>query len=115
MQLKFHPTRHFLLLSGSTDGLVNLYNTSVTDEDDALYQVINHGSVHHADFIADQSIYALSHDETFAIHPLNSPDEAILEAAPTLFGDIRTLLDCEYAIQGLDGAQGSGLAVGNHS
>ncbi len=115
MQLEFHPTWDSILLSGSTDGLVNIYNTTIPEEDDALYQVINHGSVHHAGFISDQVVYALSHDEAFAFHSLNSPEEDVLEEAPVLLGDVRPLLDCEYAIQAVQGAKGPALAVGNHS
>jgi len=88
---------------------------SITEEEDALYQVINHGSVHHAGFITANSIYALSHDEMFAIHPLNSPGDDIVETPPTLFGDLRPLLECEYVVQAVEGAQGPALAAGSHS
>ena len=115
-QLQFHPTRKNVLLSGSTDGLVNLYDINVADEDDALLQVINHGSIHHAGFLSETAVYALSHDETFSIHPITNPDsEGENESSPIQFGDLRPSLGCEYVVQTLtsDNGQGSYLAAGN--
>ncbi|RDW90070.1 WD repeat protein [Aspergillus mulundensis] len=112
-ELQYHPTRHNILLSGSTDGLVNIYNTTITDEDEALVQVINHGSVHHAGFINERTIYALSHDETFAIHPATDPDEEAQEPEPIQFGDIRQPLSCEYIAQLCIGSQGPYIAAGH--
>lgn len=114
MQLQFHPTRNNIFLSGSTDGLVNIYDTTITDEDDALVQVINHGSVHHAGFLNDKAIYALSHDEVFSIHPATNPDEQSQDPEPVQFGDVREPLGCEYVAQLCMGSQGQPhLAVGN--
>ncbi|KAL4997872.1 WD40-repeat-containing domain protein [Aspergillus recurvatus] len=112
-ELQYHPTRHNILLSGSTDGLVNIYNTTITDEDEALVQVINHGSVHHAGFINERTIYALSHDETFAIHPATDPDEEAQEPESIQFGDLRQPLGCEYIAQLCLGSQGPYIAAGN--
>ncbi|KAL4909760.1 hypothetical protein BDW74DRAFT_173256 [Aspergillus multicolor] len=112
-ELQYHPTRHNILLSGSTDGLVNVYNTTITDEDEALVQVINHGSVHHAGFINVRTIYALSHDETFAIHPATDPDEEAQEPEAIQFGDIRQPLSCEYIAQLCIGSQGPYIAAGH--
>ncbi|KAL4950869.1 WD domain protein [Aspergillus filifer] len=112
-ELQYHPTRHNILLSGSTDGLVNIYDTTVTDEDEALVQVINHGSVHHAGFVNEQAIYALSHDETFAIHPATNPDDQAQEPEPVQFGDLRQPLQCEYIAQLCIGSQEPYIAAGN--
>lgn len=113
-QLQYHPRRSNILLSGSTDGLVNVYDTTVTDEDDALVQVINHGSVHHAGFLSERTIYALSHDELFSVHPTTDPDEkATHEAVPVHFGDVRDPLVCEYVVQLCVGSQGQYIAAGN--
>lgn len=101
------------MLSGSTDGLVNIYNTTIADEDDALVQVINHGSVHHAGFLTEKTIYALSHDEVFSIHPATDPDEQTQEPDPVQFGDLRQPLDCEYIAQLCIGSQGPYIAAGN--
>ena len=112
-QLQYHPTRNNILLSGSTDGLVNIYDTTVTDEDEALVQVINHGSVHHAGFLSERTIYALSPDEHFSVHPATNPDEPDAGLEPQDFFDVRDPLACEYVVQLCVGAQGPYLAAGN--
>ena len=61
--------------------------------------MINHGSVHHAGFLGEAAIYALSHDEVFSIHPVNSPDQNAVEPVAVQFGDLRTMLRCDYVIQ----------------
>ncbi|KAJ5624925.1 hypothetical protein N7510_001234 [Penicillium lagena] len=112
-ELQYHPTRSNIVLSGSTDGLVNIYDTTITDEDDALVQVINHGSVHHAGFLSERTIYALSHDELFSVHPATDPDEPTQEPEPVHFGDVRQPLGCEYIAQLCIGSQGPYIAAGN--
>lgn len=112
-QLQYHPTRSNILLSGSTDGLVNIYDTTVTDEDEALVQVINHGSVHHAGFLSERTIFALSHDEHFSVHPATDPDDTAQEPDPVHFDDVREPLGCEYVAQLCIGSQGPYIAVGN--
>ncbi|CAI7636561.1 unnamed protein product [Penicillium pancosmium] len=113
VQLQYHPSRSNILLSGSTDGLVNIYDTTVTDEDEALVQVINHGSIHHAGFLSDRTIFALSHDEDFAVHPATDPDEPGEGPEPVQFGDVREPLACEYVAQLCIGSQGPYMAAGN--
>ncbi|KAF3398435.1 putative WD repeat-containing protein [Penicillium rolfsii] len=112
-ELQYHPTRSNILLSGSTDGLVNVYDTSIADEDEALVQVINHGSVHHAGFLSERTIYALSHDEQFSVHPATDPDDSAQEPEPVHFEDVREPLGCEYVVQLCLGAQGPYIAAGN--
>ncbi|PYH46425.1 WD repeat protein [Aspergillus saccharolyticus JOP 1030-1] len=113
-ELQYHPTLNHIALSGSTDGLVNIYNTNITDEDDALVQVINHGSVHHAGWLDEKTVYALSHDEDFAIHPMTDPDDQTAgEAEPTQFNDLRQPLNCEYVVQLCQNSQGQYIAAGN--
>ncbi|CAG7977192.1 unnamed protein product [Penicillium salamii] len=111
-ELQYHPTRSNILLSGSTDGLANIYDTTVIDEDEALVQVINHGSIHHAGFLSDRAIFALSHDELFSVHPATDPDDATEEPEPVQFGDLRDPLGCEYIAQLCLGAQPY-IAAGN--
>lgn len=82
---------------------MNIYNTTIPDEDDALVQITNHGSsIHHAGFLTDTQLYALSHDEDFSVHPLISQDDEAAaqeeDHAPTKFGDLRGLLNCEYIV-----------------
>lgn len=40
-QVKFHPTKRNYLASGSTDGLINIYNINESCEDDALENSLN--------------------------------------------------------------------------
>jgi hypothetical protein len=96
--LQYHPTDPYILLSGSTDGLVNLYNTSVLEEEDALHQTINHGSsIYRAGFLTNSDIFALSHDEKLSIYKLVvNPDETVDEPSPVHFGDIRQRVECDY-------------------
>lgn len=114
-KLQYHPTRNHILLSGSTDGLVNIYDTRIADENDALAQVINHGSVHHAGFLNDRTIYALSHDEVFAIYPATDPDENTEDPQPSQFGNLRDSLGCEYVAQLCIGSHNPYIAAGNNS
>lgn len=76
-------------------------------------QVINHGSVHHAGFLSERTIYALSHDEQFSVHPATDPDDPALEPEPVHFDDVREPLGCEYVVQLCLGAQGPYIAAGN--
>ena len=96
--LELHPTLPTLLLSSSTDGLVNIFDISQAEEDDALYQVINHGSaIAHAGFMYPSTdIYALGTDETMSFYALQSQKEEEEEPTPKSFGDVREPLGCEY-------------------
>lgn len=40
-QVKFHPIKHNVLASGSTDGLINVFNIEETSEEDALEYCLN--------------------------------------------------------------------------
>lgn len=121
-ELRFHPTLPRCLLSGSTDGLVNIYDISIADEDDALVQVQNHGSsINHAAFLSDSEFFALSHDEMFSVYHLNneqgdSTDES--SPAPIVFGDLRPKLDCEYVVDVIPSGSSDGvdaiIGAGSH-
>lgn len=53
--VRFHPQKLNCLISGSTDGLINIYDTNINDEDDAVYQTINHeASIHSTGFISEK-------------------------------------------------------------
>lgn len=109
---KFHPTKSNILLSGATDGYVNIYDLNILNEDDAQLQCINYASVHSAGFTSESRIYVLSHMETFSMFDLSSEEDINPEAAPqtsktdvgsqkrgdTDFGDIREAWGCEYVI-----------------
>lgn len=40
-QVKYHPTKRNYLATGSTDGLINIFDTNEPDEDDALENCLN--------------------------------------------------------------------------
>ncbi|KAI5843873.1 WD domain protein [Morchella snyderi] len=127
-ELQFHPTMPHILLSGSTDALVNMYNlltppstTKTTPDDDvdeALYQVINHGyPIHHAGFLAPSNdIYALSDDQNLGMYKfvteIPEDEEKVLEEAETKsFGDLRLGLGCDYIVDVVQHKAGGGLIV----
>lgn len=98
--IKFHPHKHQYLMSGSTDGYVNIYDLNEVEEDDSLHQVINYASVHSCNFISDDRISILSHMETLSFNQLNNTDyETMIEPQPKDFQDVRSLWEgCEYVV-----------------
>ncbi|KAG9236825.1 WD repeat-containing protein-like protein 89 [Amylocarpus encephaloides] len=114
-ELQFHPLHPQILLSGSTDGLLNIYNTTSPTEEDALHQTINHGhSIHHAGFLNEREVFALSHDEKFSVY---EQDDGRGEGGePRHFGDLREGLGGEYVADVVVRGGGSTvLGVGSHS
>ncbi|KAF2468012.1 WD40 repeat-like protein [Lindgomyces ingoldianus] len=114
--LQLHPNHPTLLLSSSTDGLVNIFDVSKPDEEEALYQVINHRSaVAHAGFMYPTTdIYTLGTDETMSFYALQSHEEEE-EPTPTIFGDMREKLDCEYMAKIHWVGDEAFIAAGKHS
>ncbi|SCU89776.1 LAFA_0E20802g1_1 [Lachancea sp. 'fantastica'] len=96
--IKFHPSDRNVLLSGATDGYVNIYDLTQDDEEDALHQVINFASIHSSGWCSPKRIYTLSHMETFGIHELNDKQEESREPKPVEFGDVRKPWDCSYVV-----------------
>ncbi|KAK6463124.1 WD40-repeat-containing domain protein [Scheffersomyces coipomensis] len=98
--IKFHPTLSQYLMSGSTDGYVNVYDLTQPDEDEALHQVINYESVHSIYFTQERRISILSHVETLSFYELNDTNyEENVEPQPNDLGDLRSVLaDCEYVV-----------------
>lgn len=109
-ELNFHPTNAHILLSGSTDGLVNVCDTRITDEDEVVIQAFNHGaSIHHAGFLNDTEVYALSHDEKLALYDLAEAREA--GSATRDFGDVRKAINCQYVANVLPKSGGQAGAI----
>lgn len=110
--LAFHASQPFLLLSGSTDGLVNVYDTRITDEDEVTIQTLNHNaSVHHAAFLAPGSeVLAISHDEKFALYDFG--EERTDGNATHDFGDLREALGCQYVANVTPKVDGAGAIIG---
>jgi WD repeat-containing protein 89 len=118
--LRFHPVRHNLLLSGSTDGLVNLFDVSQTTEEDAIIQIINNhkSAIHEAGFLwSSNFLFTLGTDETFSIYAMQNEDESVEEPKPKHFGDLRERLNCEYVVTiwMYDQNDQGYIIVGNHS
>lgn len=110
-KLNFHPTDPNILLSGSTDGLVNISDIRITDEDEVVIQTFNHdASIHHAAFLNDTEIFALSHDERFALYDMAENTEK--GSATTNFGDMREALGCQYIANIFAKANGAGAVIG---
>ncbi|KAI5785896.1 WD domain protein [Geopyxis carbonaria] len=131
-ELRFHPRIPHLLLSGSTDALVNVYDlrtppapadSGTTDDEEALVQVLNHGSsIHHAGFVEASptkapEIWAMSHDEQLGVYGFyeNPPVEGEYRDVPSkIFGDVRTTLGCEYVVDVLRREYGALVAAGSY-
>ncbi|RYP65216.1 hypothetical protein DL770_009043 [Monosporascus sp. CRB-9-2] len=110
-ELNFHPTDPNILLTGSTDGLVNVCDTRITDEDEVVIQAFNHdASIHHAAFLNDTEVYAVSHDEKLALYDMAEGYEK--GTATTDFGDMRQVLNCQYVANIFAKANGVGAVVG---
>ncbi|XP_076978541.1 WD repeat-containing protein 89 isoform X1 [Tamandua tetradactyla] len=81
-QVCFHPSNPNMVVSGSTDGLVNVFDISVDNEEDALVTTCN--SVSSISYIGwsgkdYKQIYCMTHDEGFCWWDLNhlNTDEPI--------------------------------------
>ncbi|KAJ3147007.1 WD repeat-containing protein 89 [Geranomyces michiganensis] len=120
-QLRFHPSNPLAMISGSTDGLVCLYNLETLEEDDALYQVVKEDSISKIGFFGPhyEYIYCLTHMETFSLYKFLEGDKVFT------FGDVRGeapetkvdyLIDCAYDERGermflITGDQNGNLAI----
>ncbi|PPJ51575.1 hypothetical protein CBER1_09879 [Cercospora berteroae] len=116
-QLQFHPAQPHVLLSGSTDGLVSIFDINHEEEDDALQQVLNpRSAVHCAGFIAQDQAYVVSTDEQYSIYTLAKTASEEEELPPPLqFGDVRQKLDCMYVIDVLVQPDGPPLIAYGHN
>ncbi|KAI1355495.1 WD40-repeat-containing domain protein [Xylaria sp. FL0043] len=110
-ELNFHPSDQNILLSGSTDGLVNICDTRITDEDEVIIQTFNHdSSIHHAAFLNDTEVFAISHDERLALYDMAEGYEK--GAAKVDYGDMRAVLGCQYVANIVAKANGAGAVIG---
>lgn len=100
-----------MLLSGSTDGLVNIYDTRIADEDDVTLQTFNHNaSIHHAGFLTPTEVLAISHDERFALYDM--AEEIVNGDATQYIGDLREVLGCQYVANITPKLGDSGAIIG---
>ncbi|THW03002.1 WD40 repeat-like protein [Aureobasidium pullulans] len=116
-QVAFHPTQQQTLLSGATDGLVSIFDTTISDEDDALVQVLNHyGAVHCAGFLNAEEVYAVSTDEQLSVYTLSKPTDAEDATLPvTAFGDVREQLKSSYVVDFFPNSPSAYIATGDTS
>ncbi|XP_071958552.1 WD repeat-containing protein 89-like isoform X2 [Antedon mediterranea] len=85
-QVKFHPTKANSLATGSTDGLVCVFDICEKSEDDALVTTLNsESSVSHIGWCGTNSeyLYCLTHTETLLIW------DAVESNILTRFDDVR--------------------------
>jgi WD40 repeat protein len=117
-ELRFLPypsSSSTVLMSGSTDGLVNVFDTTVAEEEDAVLQVINNTSAIHRTGLIGDDIYALGTGETLSFYAQQNPNLDQKDPDPFLLGDIREQESCEYAIRIHNHKYAPFLAVGNHT
>lgn len=117
-ELRFLPAVgnvNTLLLSAGTDGMVNIFNTAVSEEDDALFQVIRSTSALQHAGLVDGDIFTLGTDETLSFHAFQNPDLETQDPAPCQLGDVREQLGCEYVVNMYQAGSKPYLAVGNHT
>ncbi|CEP09682.1 hypothetical protein [Parasitella parasitica] len=99
-EIQCHPTLRTQFISCSTDGLLNNYDVTEFDEEEAMISVVNPGSsVNKAGYFGPNAeyLYCLTHVETFSLHTLEG--DRICN-----FGDIRSIgstpvdyaIDCSY-------------------
>lgn len=114
--LDFHPSKNHLLLSGGDDGLVSIFDTQISEEEDSLLQAVNHGPVHKAGFLGQTDLYALSSDQNLALHSLTLEDaDADSDVpGPDQMGDLRPIVPCEYVIDILHTGPDHVVACGSH-
>lgn len=123
--LQFHPNIPNRMLSGSSDGVVNLFDITVQEEDEAVLEAYNHqASIHRTGFFTDADsaleklqlgntktglskdfVFALSHMETLTVFPIDwmeDGNEALKTStekkasAVREFGDLRSAWNCQY-------------------
>ncbi|MBE3045096.1 hypothetical protein IMZ48_21590 [Candidatus Bathyarchaeota archaeon] len=89
---------------------MNLYDTRIEDEDDVVIQTFNHGaSVSAAGFLGATDVFAISHDERFAVYSGAEENDGVPVRD---FGDVRGATGCRY-VAGVEGkVDGSGGILG---
>ncbi|KAI9279292.1 WD40-repeat-containing domain protein [Sporodiniella umbellata] len=95
-EIKSHPTLPAQFISSSVDGLINNYDVTEFDEEEALISVVNSGSsVNKAGYFGPSAeyLYCITSIETFSLYTLEG--DVICD-----YGDIRNigLTQADYAI-----------------
>lgn len=112
--LDFHPSKQHVLLAGGDDGQVGIFDTMVADEDESLMQGVNHGPIHKAGFLGNDRFFALSSDQNLSVYAVSSADDSE-DPLPTLLGDLRPEIPCEYVIDIFRSGDGYAVAAGTNN
>ena len=113
-QLAFNSDTPNILLSGSTDGLISVFDIEQQDEDDALMQVLNpRSAVHCCGFLRKDEVYALTTDEHFSTYKIG--DTSYADGTSEIkVGDVREKFDCMYVVGMAGSRQFPVMAVGHN-
>ena len=84
-----------------------MYDTRISDEDDALQRVWNVGAgVSRVGFLdGGEKVWGLSCDEKLAVY---EPADVDVDGQEWVFGDVRPVLGCDYVVDVLDAKAGGG-------
>ncbi|KTW28807.1 hypothetical protein T552_01437 [Pneumocystis carinii B80] len=101
--VRFDSIQSHRLCSGGCDGLINIFDTRFSIDDDAIINVFNNqSSIHRADFLGPNKVLGLSHMETLSLYNINDISKNDIDDTidPTYIslGDLRSKLDCDYVI-----------------
>lgn len=91
------------MCSGGSDGLINIFDTRFSNEEDAIMTVFNNqSSIHRADFLGPNKVLGLSHMETLSLYNIDdiSKDniDDMIDSTYISLGDLRSKLNCNYVI-----------------
>ncbi|CAH1772238.1 unnamed protein product [Owenia fusiformis] len=112
-QVQFHPSEVHKMASGSTDGLINIYDLRETDEDDAIEMTLNtESSVGKLGWKGPggDNLYCITHLETFHIWDSEGDLLAEHKNLKENFKELDYLVDCFE-----DGSSNFFLLAGSHN
>ncbi|KAI9306068.1 WD40-repeat-containing domain protein [Cunninghamella echinulata] len=93
-EIQCHPNTPSQFISCSTDGLINNYDVTEFDEEEAIISVINSGSsVNKTGYFGPNAeyVFCLTHLETFSLHTLEG--DLVCD-----YGELKQINDVDYAI-----------------
>ncbi|EMR11189.1 hypothetical protein PNEG_00782 [Pneumocystis murina B123] len=101
--VRFDSIQSHRLCAGGCDGLINIFDTRFSIEDDAIINVFNNqSSIHRADFLGPNKVLGLSHMETLSLYNINdisrNNTDNIIDSTYISLGDLRSKLNCNYVI-----------------
>ncbi|KAF1991136.1 WD40 repeat-like protein [Aulographum hederae CBS 113979] len=108
------------LLSGSTDGLLNLFNLNIKEEEDAVEKVIDHRSaVHQCGWMVEDAtkgwgvVWVMGTDETMSFHSVRVGEED--EGGELRLGDVRERFGGNYMVGVRFAAGKAVMGIGSHT